>query len=197
MQQREMLIPPPPPPLPYGMMDGEDDDDDLEPPPPISNSAIVHSPSHRKIGVFATSRTVPSHTSNIRDKEEYHSSSSSSRQHNYTTTYSTPQYTYDTTKYQYDKNIKTRRSSVEALEEALVMYSPSKHRSKNNNNNNNKNSNISPIHESLTRIKKALTETSSPILPKTYQSEDNLDDLLSSITRMKFHIKRMRGPGSS
>jgi len=175
MQQREMLIPPPPP-LPYGMMDGEDDDDDLEPPPPISNSAIVHSPSHRKIGVFATSRTVPSHTSNIRDKEEYHSSSSSSRQHNYTTTNSTPQYTYDTTKYQYDKNIKTHN---------------------NNNNNNNKNNNILPIHESLTRIKKALTETSSPILPKTYQSEDNLDDLLSSITRMKFHIKRMRGPGSS
>ena len=46
-----------PPPLPYGMFENESDDDggELDPPPPISNECIVHSPSHKAIGVYASS----------------------------------------------------------------------------------------------------------------------------------------------
>ena len=185
-------------------MYGEDDicDEDLEPPPPLSNECIVHSPSHTKIGIYASTSFVKDV---LEDREKsipysrimtdgYVSKSIVNespkivrRSRIMTDGYVNKRIVNESPKIvrrETKKTLPTRRTSEEALKEALILYS-----SPYSNKNGHKQR--SPIHESLTKIKNALedggTTTTSP--PQT----SNLDDVLSSIHRMQCHIQRMRG----
>ena len=206
-------------------MYGEDDicDEDLEPPPPLSNECIVHSPSHTKIGIYAStsfvkdvledreksipysrimtdgyvSKSIVNESPSIRSRimtDGYVSKSIVNespkivrRSRIMTDGYVNKRIVNESPKIvrrETKKTLPTRRTSEEALKEALILYS-----SPYSNKNGHKQR--SPIHESLTKIKNALedggTTTTSP--PQT----SNLDDVLSSIHRMQCHIQRMRG----
>ena len=215
-----------PPPLPYGMFENESDDDDdgdLDPPPPISNECIVHSPSHKAIGVYASStfsevrssdnksmNRTPRLDLNVtnaesrtkfldRTRQNHHESST-----NVTTVHKTrvldktraplpilPKRYNDTrnstrfsnrTTPDTKTHFKNQVYSEETLKQTLALYSSPTH-----SNTNAR----SPIHESLTRIKNALDEDRT--IEPAPQTNNNLDDLLSSINRMQCHIQRMRG----
>ena len=243
-----------PPPLPYGMFENESDDDggELDPPPPISNECIVHSPSHKAIGVYASStfsevrssdnksmNRTPRLDLNVtnaesrtkfldRTRQNHYESSTNGPRSNVTNAESRTEFLDRTRQNHYESSTNvttvhetrvldktraplpilpkryndTRNStrfsnrttpdtkthfknqvySEETLKQTLALYSSPTH-----SNTNAR----SPIHESLTRIKNALDEDRT--IEPAPQTNNNLDDLLSSINRMQCHIQRMRG----